>query len=339
VASGLLRVSGTIDLSQFWPTESSDADTSKIKVDVTGSPFEFRPQPGAAFQVTNAFTNATVRGSVEKPAIDKNNRITVRLQGIDAPELHYRPKALLGPKKRNKSQNDLYLQWNLEYRQYLAETATIALTALLQGAGQNPLPCRVESKVDEPNEVFDTYARFVGDIIVTMGGQDQNINHWLLKQGWAFPAFYASMSSDEITELTGYSDTAYQTSAGVWGSLDDYAAALDWNLVYRGKGAAPNPNADKGGVLVPKLFRRLSAWAVNKRAGMASGTFLTYLKAHPDVCYLTEDFLVQGPTASPPHKLDEFVEADGFFNVWPEQIIFHEKPSKVTGPGGAPVMW
>ena len=38
---GLLRVRGTIDLDQFWPTGSSDADTSKIKVTVGKDSFAY----------------------------------------------------------------------------------------------------------------------------------------------------------------------------------------------------------------------------------------------------------------------------------------------------------
>jgi hypothetical protein len=29
--TGMLRIRGTIDLSQFWPSGQSDADTTKIK--------------------------------------------------------------------------------------------------------------------------------------------------------------------------------------------------------------------------------------------------------------------------------------------------------------------
>jgi endonuclease YncB( thermonuclease family) len=317
--SGLLKVAGTISLSQFWPMGTSDADTSKIIVDTTGHPFQYRPHPGAPFKDTAAFVGATVVGAVRKPAMDKNCQIVVRLQGIDAPELHYRPKALLGPTKRSKVQDDLYLKWNHEYRQYLGETATISLAAFLASTGQTPAPCRVESSVDEPGEVFDTYGRFVGDIFVTVGGHELNLNSWLLQQGWAFPAFYTSMSTDEITRLTDDTNVAYEANTAVWQWLNDYADALEWALVFRKKGSIPDPSADRGGVVVPKIFRRLSTWAVNKRAKMYSGTFLKYLKAHSDLCYETKDFLLQGPTASTPRRLDEFIDSDGYFSVWPEE--------------------
>ena len=48
---------------------------------------------------------------------------------------------------------------------------------------------------------------------------------------------------------------------------------------------------------------------------------------------------VETPTAATPRFLNEFVLSDGFVTVWPEQLVFHEKPSRVTGPGGAEVGW
>src|SRR5229473_413427 len=89
---GLLEVSGTIDLVQFWPGGESDADTVKVLLSGANA-FKFRAQPGAPSKVTHAFDGATVKGKVSKPTVDKQGRITIRLQGIDAPELHYRPTA------------------------------------------------------------------------------------------------------------------------------------------------------------------------------------------------------------------------------------------------------
>src|SRR5882724_1947652 len=87
---GLLELSGTIDLAQFWPTGESDADTVKVLV-AGADAFRFRPQPGAAMKVTHAFNAAKVVGKGSKACIDNKGRVTIRLQAIDAPELHYRP--------------------------------------------------------------------------------------------------------------------------------------------------------------------------------------------------------------------------------------------------------
>jgi endonuclease YncB( thermonuclease family) len=339
MAAGLLEVDGSIDIAQFWPVGSSDADTSQIKVDVTGNAFRFRPHDSAPFQVTHALDSAKVKGSATYDAI-RNGKITVRLQGMDAPELHYRPAAAKKKADQTEEQHTLYLKWNLEFRQLLAESATIALTGFFQGIGTSPIACMVRTAVDTPDEVFDTYGRFVGDIFVRPGGNDVDVNHWIVENGWAFPAFYSSMSEPEITTIVALANQAFESGLGVWPHLDDFARASDFdiNLVFRGKGAAPNPAADVGCVVVPKLFRRLAAYVVNKKAKMISGSFESYLrsKRSSDSVHLTSEFLSQGASAAPVWFLDEFVQS-GFVTVWPEELVFREKPSTVVGPGGAPV--
>jgi hypothetical protein len=90
---------------------------------------------------------------------------------------------------------------------------------------------------------------------------------------------------------------------------------------YRLRKSAPL-QPDEGEVVLPKLFRRLAAWAVNKRAKMVSGTFKAYLASKKDdVCFETEDYLRQGPAATV-RRLAEFVEADGTILAWPEQLVF-----------------
>jgi endonuclease YncB( thermonuclease family) len=341
LALGLLEVSGSLDLTQFWPSGGSDADTSKIRVEVGAGAFRFRPHPGAAWQTTNVFDDATVIGKARYPAV-RNGQVTVRLQGLDAPELHYRPDAALKKADQSAEQRELYLEWNLEYRQYMAETATIAVSQFLNSAGGAALDCTVRSLVDEPSEVFDTYGRMVGDIWVDVGAGEVDLNHWIVEQGWAFPAFYSSMSPEEIAAFTERGNDAWSNSRGVWPLLNEMARAADFefDLEYRGKNAAPDPAADRAGLIVlPKLFRRLATYRVNKRAKMVTGSFETYLrsKRSSDGVHLTEEFVAQGASAAPVRYLDEFVEG-GQVTVWPEQLVYREKPSRVVGPGGATIL-
>src|SRR5215471_12086051 len=51
---------------------------------------------------THVFDHAVVKGQTSKPAI-KNGHITIRLQGIDATELHYQPSALSLTEKKGLS--------------------------------------------------------------------------------------------------------------------------------------------------------------------------------------------------------------------------------------------
>src|SRR5713101_4598843 len=160
MAKGLLRVSGSLDVTQFWPTGGSDADT--INVSVKPDSFEFSPDPATRpFRVTHVFENASVHGKQKKPPIH-NGKVTIRLQGIDATELHF---AAMLPGKG-------LMNNGTRFRQFFGETATVQLGQFLRKIGAGTIPCRVESAVDHPNEVFDTYGRFIGDVLVRSGNHD-----------------------------------------------------------------------------------------------------------------------------------------------------------------------
>ena len=214
---GTLEVTGTIALSQFWPQGSADADTVKIEVllDDARSSFSFTPSGASTAKATRAFEGATVRGKTRELAIRQKKTgesfITVRLQGVDAPELHYRPSAELKKADQTDEQHALYLELNEEYRQPVAESGTVALATFLRSASSDgaTLPCRVRTQVNSPDEVFDTYGRFVGNILVQPAGEWVDVNTWLAEQGWAFPTFYNSMTADEIEELTDATNRAH----------------------------------------------------------------------------------------------------------------------------------
>jgi endonuclease YncB( thermonuclease family) len=341
MATGLLRVSGTIDLGQFWPTGGADADTTKILLNVGPGAFSFRSSPGQPFQATNTFRNAYVTGRGGRhDVIDNKGRLTVRLQGIDASELHYRPRShIFDSQGRTAEQKRLFLDVNEEYRQFYAETATVKLFRFLNGAGQDPLPCTVDTAVDYPEEVFDIYGRFIGDIFVRIGQRTHDVNQWLVERGLAFPSFYNSMSEDEILALWTAADRAYAGERYLWPHLADSVGRLDWDLRYRRPSQNPTfvEAEDVGDVVLPKLFRRLSTWETNQYAGMVTTGFWSYLESRRDECYLTDEFLNE-PTAAPLHGLHEFVSPiDGFVRVWPEQLVFREATCRLRRPGGGDV--
>lgn len=89
---GMLKVRGTIPIAQFWRESTVDADTTKIHVSVKHDSFSFS-EDGRNFRVTHVFDDARVVGKSRGPVI-RNGHIAVRLQGVDAPELHHRAAAL-----------------------------------------------------------------------------------------------------------------------------------------------------------------------------------------------------------------------------------------------------
>src|SRR5258708_16484971 len=151
---GILTVRGGFVILQSWRQGLSDADTAKIIVPVVGpSSSPFKKTRGAPAKPTSAFAGAFMKGSDSvdkktgkkrkpKMVISSKSQITVRLQGIDAPELHYRPP-----------------RGHINLRQHFGESATIALATFLKTFGTGPLPCRVSTRGNNPIDVFPKYRR------------------------------------------------------------------------------------------------------------------------------------------------------------------------------------
>jgi endonuclease YncB( thermonuclease family) len=339
MANGYLEVRGTIALKQFWPDGRSDADTTSILVDVDEDTFRFRPFPGMPFQPTKAFENAIALGRVKKRVISEKGKLTVRLQGIDAPELHYCPQGVIAKKDRTAEQDKLYLKFNEEYRQPLAESATLALLQHLKSGQGDPISCTVCSFIDEPSEAIDTYGRFVGAIVAQLNSGDSNLNEWLAKQGWVVPAFYNSMSETEITGITSLTNEARAAKRGIWPKLEQKVGGLDWKMIFRAGKKVSNPklNDDTGPVLLPKLFRRLAQWAVNKRSKMLKAAFLPYLRSKKEKVLLVDEFLEQGP-AAPVYDFEDLLPQSRLTRS-PEELVFQEAPSRLIWPGGEKAQW
>src|SRR5262245_53543421 len=159
---GLLRVKGSIDISQFWPTGKSpnilsDADTVHVQVDPATS-FVFDGNVTRAFDFAWIQTRKNKDGSRSPIYVIVSQRtadahIKIRLQGIDAPELHYR----VDQKKQ-------------EVRQNWGKRAALELRKFLEArTSGTKIDCHVETIVNSPADVFDIYGRFVGDIMIAAG--------------------------------------------------------------------------------------------------------------------------------------------------------------------------
>jgi hypothetical protein len=124
-----LQILGQIDVQQFWPTGSSDADTTKLMVQVAPGSFRIKLAGSSTHEPTNAYEKAFMYGEKNKQGVRKKERlinskgqITVRLQRVDAPELHINPGPIKGKSLKGTG---LFV----EYRQRQAETGTVALPA------------------------------------------------------------------------------------------------------------------------------------------------------------------------------------------------------------------
>src|SRR6266581_8300745 len=339
---GLLEVQGTIDVTQFWPAGHSDADTAKVLVTVAAGTVRFREDATKPFRTTNFLNGATVGIPVKgifKPAVNAKGQLTIRLQGIDAPELHFQPSALeasefpgldpAGFAAVKKQYHDAKVVH--PYRQLLGATTTKALHDFLASAGSSTLPCRAFTQVDLPNEVFDKYGRMVADIEVEIGGNTVNINEWTVQTGAAFPAFYSSMSDTEITTLRGLGNTARSAELGVWKHLAKTIDAFDFTLLEPKPGDTSVLATDAGPVIFPKLYRRQTNWAARIKAAVSTATLQQFLDAQKkDQCYRTDDFLANGEHAAQKLPFATLIEAGKTILFEPDGIVVKEDVASTT---------
>lgn len=333
--TGLLEVTGHLDLGQFWPSGTSDADTAHVVLD-GATPFRFQPHPHAPFHPTHAFDGAVVKGNGRKAPIDpKKHSITVRFQGLDASELHYRPQHDAKLKLTDKIKA-LFKKFNKDYRQFQGETAVYNLGKRIGTSGT--IGCNVVTRVDHPNDVFDTYGRFIGNIVLDTA-DELNVNEWLLESGLALPTFYNSMNSDEIDRLTAIADHARTARRGVWakGLYTQDTPAFNPSLIFE-KGPY-KATADRGPCILPKLFRRQTNWFACAKAGIVKGNFFSFLKQGKDLCAETNDFLAHGATSANYELFWKFVSPQVKLTVRPYDLVFKEAPSTLIGPDGKPPQW
>ena len=343
---GTLRITGIIELDQFWPVRDSDADTTKIKLTVGDNSFEYKEDGATSFKKTTVFKDAISRGQGSRPVIKTSKKtgeqtITVRLQGVDAPELHYKAAALKTSPEITPAKRAKFNELNEERRQCFAESATVALFKHLQqfSADQVIVEAIFESTVDKPFEVVDTYGRFIGNIFVN---NDKDVNLWLVENGWCSPAFYTSMSKEEIEAFL----TAWKKGKKIKGrtskSLIKDASKFDENLLYRRPGTVEDFKIgdDKGKTIMPKIYRRQVSWIVSKKAKVISAgtSFKTQLKKSPDQLVLLNDFLSDGLTASTVHALHDFISDENKILKKPEELIFQEKPGTLVNASGKKIV-
>jgi endonuclease YncB( thermonuclease family) len=329
-----LKITGKIAISQFWPKGKSDADTTNLKLKVDAFQFKTNGQ----FMPTSAYLNTEISVQGEKKSVIKfegqtRQYLNVRLQGIDAPELHYR---IYAPSEIHRyNSNPVFKELNKhDYRQYMSENATVALGNYLQqfADGNGEVACYfISENLTHPKDVLDVYGRFVGDIVISQN--NQNINHWLLQENWVLPAYYNSMLPNEITTLDSIyeQNIVKQRISGQYTSKIN-AANFDFTLRFREPNTNPvvNSQTDTGKVIFPKMFRRLCPYWIKKKAGIGNITFEKNLKNadSSDGLYFRTTFLQQGNNA-PKLTLSKIYTNDKLeyqgTEVKPNDIVFIEK--------------
>src|SRR5262245_19383233 len=287
---GLLIVTGTLRVSQFWPGGRSDADTATVELASRGDPFVFVDDAGQR-RPTQAFDGAEVIGKHGRKAVIKQSKggtvrsIVVRFQGIDAPELHYQPQV---PGSGGKGVNH-------PFRQSMGETSANALHGIVSAFGQPVISCEVQTVVANPSDVCDIFARVVGNLALVTGGARIDLNQRLLREGWVLPGLYNSMSKPEILAVLADYDAAKQGKRGLFSRsvVTSALAAFDPKRVERKGPASFNPFSDAGSVNFPKFFRRQAERYVRGAVGENVGANLRQFIAtkQTDLALETDRFL------------------------------------------------
>jgi len=330
---GRLTIDGTLDLAQFWPEGESDADTTKIIVNVVPDAIRYQA-PGQSAQPTSAFDDAFVKIYGKPKLVIKEGKLTVRLQGIDAPELHLQPQSMKGTKYKGKDLGSLKGSGLVKkYRQHQAETATVQLAQYIGSLGASPISCQFVTEVadDEgPGDAIDKYGRFVGNLRIS----DVDINLETLRRGWAVVAIYNSMRRNEIQDCLDAWKVGRKAASGIVKYLTNTIGAFDSDLLYRRSTDAQIQLEGTHKFIHPKLYRRQCTWwAYRKNGTFKSGfdTFLT-LSKH-DVFYELDDFLSDSAYVSVQIPIQKMVEDEKVvYN--PDQVVFKDAPSTLYGGDG-----
>jgi endonuclease YncB( thermonuclease family) len=250
-----------------------------------------------------------------------NAHVKIRLQGIDAPELHYRVD-----------------QKKTEVRQNWGKRATFELRKFLKARVSGmKIDCHVETLVKSPSDVFDKYGRLVGDIMIADGSSILNVNHWLVKNGWAFPTHYNSMQLGEIDSI----NAAWASGKrGFRKSIVKRAANDMYGLPCGKAGDGPaEAKKDKGKVVLPKLFRRLVGFKENSKDTATLKDFLAVAskKGKRDLVIKLADFktLTRAQRANPSKKnsavplinLHTLITDGNRLNPKAEDLVFVEDPA------------
>ncbi|MBI5402984.1 MAG: thermonuclease family protein [Ignavibacteriae bacterium] len=322
----LLKFYGIIDLGNFWPNSKEvdskvvygqcSADTIKILIDRKQG-FLTKSHPYASEEKTKIFNHVLISGTEIRPPVDSKGYVTVRLQGVSAPELHYKPDI-----RKAKM-----------LTQHFGQTAVVELQHMLRKHSlNNKIKCVAKTYVEKPEDAFDCRARFIGDVIILKDDREfLNINHWLAEEGLVYPCFYTSMTNGEIRTIQLMVKSAISKKNVLW--EHHYHKKLEpvENLSFelkRGRKVRYTPSRDKKlPVYMPKIFRRQYKYELTKN-GKSFKSFLLSRKEQ-DRCCLLDDFFKDGAKENNMMPFGNLFSSNGDILFKPWEVVFEEAESKL----------
>jgi endonuclease YncB( thermonuclease family) len=324
-----------VDGKTIWGV--SDAGT--IKVTLNPNSIRFKESKDTPWQENlrmydNAYYYDEETGKrVKIIGVDLEDKpfIKTRLQGIDAPELHY--MANKGNVFLYENQFSLFnsLKEAFDFRQTFGAKAASKLIGFLKdySANEKYINAYAISTINTPSELFDKYGRAICDIFVYNDDDEDegtNINQWLVREGWAFPDFYDSMTNEEITILKKLGNDANNANSGIRPYLSDRLLDLNYNLLFDKENAKQILDNENGKLNLPKFFRKQVDWKVLGNSGYKVKNLKQFISNRKDKCYKIDEFLEKRHDAKI-YPLSEFINEDNTITVGPGELVNIESES------------
>lgn len=268
--------------------------------------------------------------------------MALRLQGVDAPELHYKAVPAILLEKMNTKQRTRWRDWEeVEFRQHGSVHATLLVAGALRlfesSEDIDEIRVHAHSRVSSPGDLFDVYGRFVSDVLVGPPENGTSVNDWMLSQGLALPAFYNSMQPEEIRSALAHFSAGSAMELGVMPSYEDRVLPFDncLRLPPNNRGQVKASDAVGGRFFDPKLYRRQVHYWVNLHAGILNrGTsFRQYLSTIRESWIPLDRFLAgAGEEAALP--LSEMINARGHIVHPTWKAVFVERTATLKDREG-----
>ena len=362
---GFVEISGKVDIFQYWPHGESDVDTLQFIPDLTTATYVSDTAPAnvaAYFTEGGTFQPDDNRPGEERfRSIMRNaggKYLSVRLQGIDAPETHYASNF------REGMFDGDYARWiakhvtrQKSHRQPYGKLctdqfATGLRTALGVGAFDSANPevlvdAKLKILADSINGAVDVYGRVVGYVTVTRNGQEIVLNDHALARGFAFCSFYGSMAIDEMRRLTGLfaghgtgGERKSPLRNNVSSQLRDFEPELWTTASMRDSDRDDNSSgAFRSKCFDPKMFRRCVDWVGRRDALGDTIPLLDYMRSNDEQIVLFTDFVAADGEweAARKFSMGSLVGKDGAFLYKPGEVVFEARPVTVVNKNRVPL--
>jgi hypothetical protein len=355
---GFVEIGGKVDVFQYWPHGASDVDTLKFvpipeSATYTSGAVSTKVWPffehGGTFQPDD-----NKPGEIRfKPILRKSGGVSlsVRLQGIDAPETHYAPNF------REGMFDGDYAQWiakhvarQKSYRQPYGKLCTDLFangvrTAIGVGSFSSASPevlvdAKLKILADGINGSVDVFGRVIGYVTLSGNGRDVVLNDFALSEGFAFCSFYGGMALDELKRLSDLyagHGTAPATKSQLRNNLSNQLRDFEPEL-WTTRSMRDTDRDDNGAdsfrskCFDPKLFRRCIDWVGRKEALNELTPLLDYMRSNDEEIALISDFIAAKGDWERSRKfaMGSLLSKDGSFRYRPGEVVFESRPVEVV---------